>query len=610
MKEYRKRVVDDYFKARMRASGAILIEGPRWCGKTTTGEHLTASSLYMQDEDNRELYMYYASTKPSELLKGEKPRLIDEWQVAPNLWNTVRFAVDRGGEMGQFVLTGSSVPSLTEEQIRSMHSGTGRIASTRMRTMSLFESGDSSGSVSLKGLFEGGIPEGAPSNLTLERIAQLVCRGGWPSTIGLDERDSLRTAKDYLESVVNTDISRADNKRRNPDIARALMMSLSRNICTLAETTAITADMGGYADRKTVSDYIGALRKIFVVEDVPPWSPALMSKTRLRRSVKRDFVDPSIAAAALNAGPDRLLKETSAFGQLFESLCIRDLRVYSQPLDGKVYHYHDNMDLEVDAVVELDDGRWGAVEVKLMSGEDKAADNLLKLKKRVSLKSGEGPSFLAVLTATGFPHVREDGVLVVPIGCLRDRSEPAAAPAVPSAGTVPGLPAGVVGLQPLHQVGVLVGPLGGDLGVDVLVVPCLGLRHRLGHVRPVHPDDDAVLRGRDPGAGAGVVLLLEEPDGEHDPVEPRQLGVQPRLHEVGVRHLRVVPVLVHEPPAVVGGLDLQDGLPLPAVRDVPVDQPAEDRVVVEVVVAALLLVHRLLDHELGPLRDADGPGKK
>ena len=416
--KYLPRIADDYFRTRLHSTGALLIEGPKWCGKTTTAERLCSSELYMQDPDERESNMYYASKKPSKLLEGERPRLIDEWQTAPVLWDAVRFAVDKEKGRGMFILTGSAVPNLEKEEEEKMHSGTGRISRARMHTMSLFESGESDGSVSISGLFEGKTDYSARSDISLERMAFIVCRGGWPATIGMDERYSLRTAKDYVDSVSTSDISRADGVMRDQYTARALLASLARNVCTLADTTAIAEDLRNYATRKTVTEYISALRKIFVCEDVPAWRPSLLSKARLRLAPKRCFSDPSIAAAALNATPELLLKDHSVFGSIFESLCVRDMRSYLQPIEGTVMHYHDNTGLEADMILALDDGRWAAIEVKLHSGEDSAAENLLRIEKKTKVTNGIEPSFLAIITATGMFRIRDDGVLVIPIGCL------------------------------------------------------------------------------------------------------------------------------------------------------------------------------------------------
>lgn len=416
---YKKRVTDDYFRTRLGSAGALLIEGPKWCGKTTTGEELSSSTLYMQDPDKQESLMYYATSKPSVLLEGETPRLIDEWQMAPNLWNAVRFTIDRRRERGQFILTGSSVPELDDEDLSKMHTGTGRITRVRMHTMSLFESGYSDGTISLRDLFDGKDDFYAISELDLEKLAEALCKGGWPANLDMELQDALNVPKDYLEGIVNSDISRTDGVKRDPDTARQLIRSLSRNICTLSSTENIVKDMKSVACRKTVSDYINALRNIFLVEDIPAWSPVLMSKARVRTSVKRNITDPSIAAAALNAGPNRLVSETESFGPLFESLCVRDLRVYSMPLGGKVYHYHDNTGLEVDMIIELEDGRWGAIEVKLASGEEDAASNLNRLVNKISSEYNP-PSFKMILMGVGYFRKRTDGIIVVPVGCLRD----------------------------------------------------------------------------------------------------------------------------------------------------------------------------------------------
>lgn len=418
---YRRRIVDDYFASRLRATGALVIEGPKWCGKTRTAENLSKSALYLQDEDKRKMYMIMAETKPSSLLEGDTPRLIDEWQVAPRLWNAARFEIDKRQKRGQFIFTGSSAPNIDKETEATMHSGTGRIAVVRMRPMSLFESGDSDGSVSISELFRGNLPDVSESDMDLDKLAYLICRGGWPGNLDLDREDSLRIPKDYLDAVIRSDASVVDGVKRNPDDVETLIKSLSRNISTMANVKTIVRDMGGVLERKTVGGHINALKKIFIIEDTPAWSPALLSKAQLRRSPKRNFVDPSIAAAALNIGPEKLVEDHSSFGPLFESVCIRDLRSYSQPLDGKVSHYHDNSDLEVDAIISLKNGKWGAIEIKLNPLEmDKASKNLLMLKRKTKLVDGEGPSFLMVITGTGFVHLRDDGVMVVPIGCLRD----------------------------------------------------------------------------------------------------------------------------------------------------------------------------------------------
>lgn len=418
--EYLKRVVDPYLNERLKSSGAVLIEGAKWCGKTSTARNISESNLFMQDPDRRESYFGLAYTKPSTLLEGKTPRLIDEWQTAPILWDAVRFAVDERGLPGQFILTGSAVPQ--DDEI--LHTGTGRISRILMRPMSLFESQESNGAVSLAELFDGKSDVAAHSELTLDDLSFALARGGWPNSLRKEEKASLRDSYDYVESVINIDTSRVDGVKRNPKTVRDIMKSLSRNISSAANISTIRDDIAGDDDlvsEKTVASYINALRRIFVVEDVPAWSPSLRSKTTIRTSPKRHFVDPSIATAILRISPHGLLEDFNTFGLLFESLCTRDLRVYSQVLDGEVFHYRDKSSLEIDIVVCLADGRWGAVEVKLGSKEiEKGAANLIKAKEKINTDKMKEPSFLMVLTATEYAYKRDDGVLVVPIGCLRD----------------------------------------------------------------------------------------------------------------------------------------------------------------------------------------------
>lgn len=417
---YLNRVIDPYLKERLKSSGAVLIEGAKWCGKTSTARNLSGSNLFMQDPNNRDTYLGQAYTKPSILLEGETPRLIDEWQTAPILWDAVRFAVDERGVPGQFILTGSAVPQ--DDEI--LHTGTGRISRLLMRPMSLFESLESNGTISLADLFDGKTDIAAHSDLTLERLTFALARGGWPSSIKMEPKASLRASYDYVDAVVNVDTSRVDGVRRNPKIIRDIMKSISRNIASSANISIIRDDVAGDDDQisgKTVSSYINALRRIFVVEDVPAWSPSLRSKTTIRTSPKRHFVDPSIATATLRISPKGLLENFNMLGLLFESLCVRDLRVYSQVLDGEIFHYHDKTDLEADIVVCLADGRWGAIEVKLGSKDiEKGAANLIKLKERVNTDKMKEPSFLMVLTAMEYAYRRDDGVLIVPIGCLKN----------------------------------------------------------------------------------------------------------------------------------------------------------------------------------------------
>lgn len=419
-RKYLSRIADKLLDTALQASGAVLIEGPKWCGKTRTAKERAVSSLFMQDPDYTTAYLKAADAKPSLLLRGETPRLIDEWQLAPMLWDAVRFAVDERGVAGQFILTGSAVPM--DNAMR--HTGTGRISRMLMRPMSLYESLESSGDVSLKALFDENSDATGVSTLTIERLAFALARGGWPAFVGESDNIALRRVYDYVDAVINIDVSRVDEVEKNPARVRALMRSLARNISTAANLATIRNDIVGNEEAisdKTMASYLNALRRIFVIEDLPAWSPALRSKTALRTSAKRHFVDPSIATAVLRATPDRLLGDFNTFGFLFESLCIRDLRVYAQALDGEVFHYRDKSGLEADAIVHLKDGRWGAVEIKMGAKEiEDAAKNLKMLRAKIDLDKMREPSFLMVLTGTEFAYRQEDGVQIVPIGCLRD----------------------------------------------------------------------------------------------------------------------------------------------------------------------------------------------
>lgn len=420
--KYLKRITDRVLQERLAASGAVLIEGPKWCGKTRTALENSKSHLFMQDPDKAISYLKAADTKPSLLLKGDTPRLLDEWQTAPVLWDAVRFMVDQRGKSGQFILTGSAVPKDNVVQ----HTGTGRISRLLMRPMSLYESMESNGSVSLKALFDGETEIDNFSTLTIEQIAFAIVRGGWPASIGESEKIALRHAIDYVEAIINADVSRVDGIEKNPVRVRALLRSLSRNISTLATIRTIHDDIAmGDADEsiseKTISQYLGALDRIFVTENLPAWNPALRSKTPIRTSPKRQFVDPSIAAAVMRLTPSRLLEDFNYFGFLFESLCDRDLRIYAEAIDGQVFHYRDGSGLEADAVIALNDGRWAAVDVKLGPKEiEDAAVHLLELKNKVNTEKMREPSFLMILTGSEIAYRREDGVYVVPLGCLKD----------------------------------------------------------------------------------------------------------------------------------------------------------------------------------------------
>lgn len=424
MKEYKKRIADKILAKKLKGKGAVLIEGVKWCGKTTTAEQIAKSILYMARPEDKEQNLTLADINPSLLLAGEVPRLIDEWQLAPKLWDAVRFEVDHRGEEGQFILTGSSVPASMENV---SHTGTGRFSWLTMRPMSLFESGESNGEVSLNNLFNNPQKISAINNLTLNDIAFLCCRGGWPRSVFMDNDIALEQAYDYYDAVVNSDISRVDGINRTPERVKNLMRSYARNIATQASYETIKEDMikndTNSLDSDTVHSYINALKKIFVVEESPAWNPNLRSKIATRTSETRYFVDPSIGVAALGIGPDDLINDLRTFGLVFEAMCIRDLRVYADANNGKVYHYRDSSGLECDAVIHLRNGSYGLIEIKL--GGDKliqeGAENLLKLRSKIDTEKMNNPSFMMILTATGnYAYKREDGIFVVPIGCLKD----------------------------------------------------------------------------------------------------------------------------------------------------------------------------------------------
>ncbi len=360
------------------------------------------------------------------MLEGATPRLIDEWQIAPKLWDAVRFTVDHRGDDGQFILTGSAVPMIDEEEKKKMHTGTGRIGRIKMRTMSLWESGDSSGKISLKLLFEGE-KQSAICSAELEEIAFLTCRGGWPRAIFQEKDVSLERAMDYVDAVVNSDINRVDGSIKNPERVSRLLRSYSRHLGTQTSLSAISSYLSsnesGTFDVRTVQAYVNALKLIFVIEDMPAWNPNLRSKAAIRTSDTRYFVDPSIAVASLGIGPKDLLSDLKTFGFMFENLCVRDLRVYAESLNGNVYHYRDSLGLECDTVVHLRNGKYALIEIKL--GGDKlieeGAQNLIKLKDRIDIDKMKSPSFMMVLTAVGdYAYQRKDGVYVVPITCLKN----------------------------------------------------------------------------------------------------------------------------------------------------------------------------------------------
>lgn len=422
MKEYLPRIADKLLEERLDAKGAILIEGPKWCGKTTTAKQKAKSFISMDLPDMTKQYQQMAELSPSTLLEGETPRLIDEWQIAPNIWNAVRYEVDNRDEFGQFILTGSAVPNEFDD---SMHTGIGRISRLLMRPMSLYESKDSSGEVSLRDLFEDKNIS-AINETSLKKIAFLICRGGWPKAIGLDEKPSLFQAIDYYKSVVSADISRVDSVKRDKEKAKRLLKSYARHVGSQSSLETIRQDMlvnqEDTFDQVTLYSYLDALRKMFVIEDSPAWNPNLRSKASIRTTDTRYFSDPSIATAALGIGPKDLLDDLKTMGFLFENLCVRDLRVYTDYLDGTVYHYRDKNGLECDAVIHLRNGSYGLVEIKL--GGDKlieeGAKTLKDLASKIDTENMSKPSFMAVLCAKApFAYKRNDGVCVIPITALR-----------------------------------------------------------------------------------------------------------------------------------------------------------------------------------------------
>lgn len=424
MKIYRKRIADEILKRKLEGKGVVLIEGPKWCGKTTTAEQVASSILYMDNPEKKEQNINMSEVNPKRLLKGETPRLIDEWQIAPKLWDAIRFEVDHRDELGQFILTGSAVPANTKDVT---HSGTGRFTWLMMRPMTLFESGDSTGEVSLKELFEGNLDVDGSSNIDIDRLAFLICRGGWPKAIGMRDEIALDQAFDYIEAVIHSDINRADNIKKNPDKVRRLMRSYARNQGTQIANTELAKDIQGNDEtslnEETIATYIDALKKIFVIEDMQAWNPNLRSKTAIRSSDTRYYIDPSIAAASLGIGPNDLINDLKTFGFLFETLCVRDLRVFSDALNGEVYHYRDKNGQECDAVVHLRNGKYGLIEIKL-GGEkliEEGVETLKSMKSKIDINKMNSPSFLMVLTGIGdYAYQRSDGVLVVPIGCLKN----------------------------------------------------------------------------------------------------------------------------------------------------------------------------------------------
>ncbi len=424
MKEYKARIADKILQDKLASKGAVLIEGAKWCGKTSTAEQIAKSTLYMQDPAKKRQNLELADLAPDRLLQGATPRLIDEWQLSPKLWDAVRFEVDKRDEFGQFILTGSAVPPNTDE---ISHTGTGRISRMLMRPMSLYESKESSGSVSLSALFDGDTNIYGENKLDIDNLAFLICRGGWPKALDYPEKIALQQAIDYYDAVVNMDIGRVDNVDRNPERAKRLLRSYARAVGSQMALSSIIEDIATNESDTispiTVNSYMGALKRIFVLEESLAWNPNLRSKTAIRTSDTRYFTDPSIGTAALGLGPNDLVNDIRTMGLFFENMCIRDLRCYADALDGTVYHYRDSYGLECDAVIHLRNGNYGLVEIKLGGDEaiNEAVETLNKFENNLDTSKMKAPKFKMVIVGNGdIAYRRKDGILIVPISCLKD----------------------------------------------------------------------------------------------------------------------------------------------------------------------------------------------
>ena len=417
---YLPRIVDKEIDELMEIMGAVLIEGCKWCGKSTTGFHHAKSIIEFQNPDSKQEYDEIKNTKPSLFLNGEKPRMFDEWQMYPVVWDSIRTDVDHSGKKGEYILTGSAKPS--EDEI--MHTGTGRISRVLMRPMSLYESGESTGEVTFSDILDGKEISGV-SKLSLEDLASITVRGGWPASILVKSDAKYRFAKEYVKAIVHEEVKKVDGVERNPEKMLNVLRSLARNISAPVANSTIESDVKNNFDndisRPTLTDYLNTLEKLFVIENVNATNLNFRSKYALRTKPKKYFVDPSIATAILEMNPKNLIQDLNTFGFLFESLCIRDLKIYTQSYGGDITFYRDEKDFEVDAILRTSSGKWGAIEMKLGAGYiDEAANNLLKFKERVDIKKCGEPAFLMVLTGTKYSYKREDNVYVVSIGTLKD----------------------------------------------------------------------------------------------------------------------------------------------------------------------------------------------
>ncbi len=421
--KYIKRIIDEEIKEKLSMIGAVCVKGPKWCGKTTSCSQVAKSILEMQNPDLQENYIELANTRPSLLLEGDKPRLIDEWQLAPKIWNAVRYSVDKIGLPGQYILTGSATPKEDD----TLHSGVGRFAFITMKPMTLFESGDSNGKISLCDILNGNRDiDGIKTDLTYEKIAYVLCRGGWPSSLNLPEKQALEIPKSYIEVLCTSDISKVDGIKRNPDLAKTILRSYARQISTIDSNQSLIEDIkANYSDisDKTIMNYLQVFKKLYIIEEIEAWNPNIRSKTAIRTSSKKSMVDPSLAVAALGSSPKEIMLDIRTYGLLFENLVNRDLGVYVNSLGGTLKHYRDRYNLECDNVIKLNDGRYALVETKLGGTRIKEAEeHLLMLKNLISVKQPKigSPEFMMIITGTDMAYTTENGVLVVPIGCLKN----------------------------------------------------------------------------------------------------------------------------------------------------------------------------------------------
>ncbi len=419
---YLKRIIDDELKSKLSIAGAVQIKGPKWCGKTTSAKQVASSVLEMQNPDLQDNYIELANTKPSLLLEGDKPRLIDEWQIAPKLWNAVRYSVDNTGLTNQFILTGSATPVDSD----SLHSGVGRFAIINMKTMSLYESGDSNGKISLLDLMNGKRDiDGISTDLDYEKIAYVLCRGGFPNSINLDEKLALQISKNYLDVLCESDISKVDNIKRDPKLARAILRAYARQVSTIDSDKSMYDDVkANFSDVSdtTIINYLKVFRRLFIIEDIEAWNPNIRSKTAIRMSPKKSFVEPSLAVAALGCSKSELMLDINTFGLLFENLVNRDLSIYAGKIGGSLKHYRDRYGLECDNIIHFENGKYALVEIKLSGSRVAEAEkHLLQLNKLINDSDIKiKPSLLMIITGTEMAYTTESGVLVVPIGCLKD----------------------------------------------------------------------------------------------------------------------------------------------------------------------------------------------